>query len=347
MYIFPKSVRYHPTVVLQPDLLRYSLMFQKKCYLSAFGIMKITSFGEVLFDIASDHTTLGGAPLNFIYHLAKFSKEYDLGIQCRLVSKVGNDQAGRRALDFIQKANIDVQSMQISEEHPTGKVFVQLDSTGLPEYEIIENVAWDYIDFHPFVNNYDWVRSDLLYLGTLCQRTQHNRQTLDWLFQQENPWAKSVYFDLNIRQRYYTKDIIENTLIETNFLKINEDELKVIEVLFFSQSKDRHLTENKVLDKLMKEYKLQAVLYTKGSKGASIHYADGTIVNHKAEAHLKVVDTIGAGDAFSSVFCLGVLLGWSQSLILERAIEFSGKICTIPGALPTGEYFYTSFSKWF
>ena len=288
---------------------------------------KITSFGEILFDVYPDGRKLGGAPFNFIYHIKKLTGHGNF------ISRTGNDLPGDKILWFMRSHFIPTKNIQIDNEHPTGSAFANLDDNKIPHWEISTNCAYDFIEeedniFQLLENN-----TDCLYYGTLVQRNEISRNTLHSLF-----GKKIKYFcDLNIRQNFYSKEVIESSIKAANILKLNEEELKLMNDLFFRSSADEVN-----LEKLISErFEIELVCVTMGERGA-ILYSDGKSDYQKANIE-NIVDTVGAGDAYAAILCLGCLENWDINKINKIATDFAGKIVGIQGALPDDDSFYNEF----
>lgn len=285
----------------------------------------ITSIGEILFDFNNNEKYLGGAPFNFIYHIINIS---DKG---NFISRIGNDELGNEIQKFFDTNNISNQFLQIDQIHKTGRAIANLDENKIPHWIIEENCAYDFIENKDEISYLINEKTLCLYFGTLCQRSEISRQTIQSLFNKD-----IIYFcDLNIRQNYYTKDIILKSLNTSNVLKINEEELNLINKLLF----DDEIKEEKILIKqLIEKYSIDLICVTKGENGASIYTLND-------ESHYKsqidsVIDTVGAGDAFAAILCLGYLNKIDLHKLNRLCNSFASKICTIEGALPKDKIFY-------
>lgn len=290
---------------------------------------QITSFGEVLFDVYPDFKKLGGAPFNFLYHIKKLT---DRG---NFISRVGNDQQGEDILRFMKSNNISADFIQRDNSHPTGTANANLDQQKVPHWQIEPDSAYDFIEQEDSLLSVIESSTDCLYFGTLAQRSEKSRQTLRSLF-----GLKKKYFcDLNIRQDFYTEKIIEESLKASDVLKLNTEELELLNNLFIKEDTDK-LSLMKIISE---RYEIDLVCTTMGEVGALI-YSGGESDFYSAPAD-KIVDTVGAGDAYASILCIGYNEGWGISKINKAANEFAGEIAGIPGALPSGDRLYEKYRK--
>ena len=306
---------------------------------------KIAALGEVLFDSFEGKEIIGGAPFNFIYHINALNNIHNLGFSPFLISKVGKDERGKKVLSFFSEHQLENKYLQVAPEISTGVVEVTVNSLGIPEYEIVENAAYDYIEFDGATRELIMKDVSLFYFGTLFQRTASNRLTLSNCLPDETIHEKKVFFDINLRQNYYSWEIIDNSLLYADYLKLNLDEIEVLKYKFFPDKKS--LTYEEFIHFLIKEYILSALILTKGDKGAEIFDNNENRWNHKGKSCPDIKDSVGAGDGFSAIFCLGILLRWPMNMILNRAIDFSCEICRIEGAIPKELTWYNQFKVWF
>ena len=289
----------------------------------------ITSFGEILFDVYPYKRTLGGASFNFLYHIKKLTGGGSF------VSSVGNDDLGKDILDFLKSNKISSEYIQIDKSRPTGMANANLDENKIPHWKIETNCAYDFIEpderLAILINDH----TDCLYFGTLVQRSELSRKTLHSLFGKK----KKYFCDLNIRQNFYSKEIIEESLKASDVLKLNDEELKLLNDLFIK----RNIDEISLAKAISENFEIELVCITRGEKGAII-YAGGNSDHQKAAAE-NVVDTVGAGDAYAAILCLGYLQGREISIINKIAAEFAGKIVGIRGALPKDDRIYEKYKK--
>ena len=295
----------------------------------------IAIFGEVLADIFPDATVLGGAPYNVARHLRAFQQ------RPILISRVGNDALKEKLFEELTSLDIDQSGIQLDSVYPTGQVTVHMDN-GNHRFEIEPDQAYDHIHSGMAHLMTLATQPDLAYFGTLAQRGIASRLALDTFLS----GAKCPRFlDINLRAPWYNKHMIRRSLLRTEIVKINEDELKIICDMFASHhnnDKDRALF-------LIKKFDLKLLFVTCGEDGA------WTLCNTGVETKITappleaaLVDTVGAGDAFAAICILGLLHQWSMEDMLTRAGIFASAICTIRGAAPKTNDFYLPFIKsWF
>ncbi len=291
---------------------------------------KITSIGEILFDIYPGGRKLGGAPFNFIYHIIKLTGKGNF------VSRVGNDDSGIEMLNYLTGKNIPTAYIQTDEQHKTGTAKTNLNKDKIPDFVIEKNSAYDFIEKTSELDDLFENKTDCLYFGTLAQRNEKSRSTIQSLF---NKSGKKYFCDLNIRQDFYSKDLIEKSLAAADVLKLNEEELKLINKLLPGGSYDLHNTAKRLLE----NFKIELLCVTKGS-GGTILFRDKE-ENFFQIKNENVVDTVGAGDAYASVLCLGFLNSWKMDRINRLASEFANEIVKIEGALPDDDKIYETFRK--
>lgn len=289
----------------------------------------ITSIGEILLDIYGDHKTIGGAPFNFIYHLNK------LVGNTNFISAIGNDSEGKKILNFLLDEKISTEFLKIVQTKQTGKVIIELNEEKVPEYNIKTDVAYDFIKFSESKKRKILKESKLIYFGSLCQRHEVSRQSIQSLFSKDI----ILFCDINIRQNYYSKEIIENSLSACNILKLNEDELNLITQLCLGKTDSYKNNVSEIINK----YNISFVSITKGANGAEI-FTGKDSVSCKAKK-VDVIDTVGAGDAYSAILALGIL----HNLDIEKtnclATSFAAEVCNQKGALLKDSKIYNSYYK--
>ena len=289
----------------------------------------ITAFGEILFDVYPEIITLGGAPFNFIYHIKKLTGKGNF------ISSVGNDDLGMEILNFLKSNTISSEYIVVDKKHSTGAANANLDENKIPHWEIKLNCAYDFIENTDKIKDLVDNGTDCLYFGTLAQRGEVSKNTLNELF-----GKKIQYFcDLNIRQNFYNTDVIKNSLNTTDVLKLNNDELKLINELLFMEDYD----EEKLAELISDKFNIELICVTLGDKGAFL-YKNGAFNHYKVDVE-KVIDTVGAGDAYASILCLGYIYGWDVCKINRIASEFASAIVQIKGALPKDESIYEIFKE--
>ncbi len=277
----------------------------------------VVGIGEVLWDIFPDKIKLGGAPANFAFHSS------EMGLNGFVISTIGSDVHGDKILSELQSKSLNHIIEKVS--YPTGTVLVKVDKDGVPEYEICENVAWDNI---PFTYEMEELakRTDAVCFGSLAQRSPISRETIN-RFIDAVPTHAFKIFDVNLRQHFYTKQIIEDSLHKSNVLKINESEKEILSSMFEYVESD----ELSFITKLMDNYQLKIVILTNGDKGSSVftnekHFYCETL-------KVEVIDTVGAGDSFTAAFISSLLSGETIEKSHQFAVNVSAFVCTQLGAM--------------
>lgn len=289
-------------------------------------------FGEILYDQFPDGEVLGGAPFNVAWHLQGF------GLHPKIVSRIGKDSLGERILAEIRKWKLDEQNVQVDEQYATGTVKVTL-AQGQPAFDITHDVAYDHINVEtlwPVLKNDP---PSLLYHGSLAARHSSSRSALMEIKQMlDSP----VFVDVNLRTPWWDHALVEQLLANTQWLKLNEDELATL------MKQDIHSDDELIglTQQFRKQYGLRAIIVTMGARGALI--IDETDCYRCEPVPIaNLVDTVGAGDGFSAVTIAGLLQGWDYPLILQRATAFAAAICQQRGAINTDPEFYSrQVSEW-
>ncbi len=283
------------------------------------GNKTILGLGELLWDLLPGGKQLGGAPANFAYHA------HVLGAAARPVSRVGADPLGQEILHRLQELGLPVDFVQVDEGAPTGTVSVEITEGGGHRFTIHENVAWDRIKADETALALART-ADAVCFGTLGQRCPTSRVAIQGIASAAPPGALRI-FDINLRQRYFSLPVIEESLQIANILKINDEELPVVAEMLAL----RGGTADQIAA-LADAYGLNLVALTCGARG-SMFYADGRL-SQLSGTPVTVVDTIGAGDAFTAAMALGLLAGWGLDEINLRANAVASFVCTRPGATP-------------
>ncbi len=275
--------------------------------------------GEILWDILPDGKVLGGAPTNFAYHISQF------GYNGQVVSAIGNDHLGEEILQQLKSKNLGFNIQQ--NDFQTGIVNVTIDKKGIPQYEIRENVAWDHIEFTPeteiIARN-----TTVVCFGTLAQRSLISRNTI-LRFMDLLPTEALRVFDINLRQHYFNKALIENSLHKCNIFKINDEEIEIVAEMFTIKK----ISEIDICKQLLKKYSLDILILTKGTAGSYI--ITQSEISFLPTPKVKVVDTVGAGDAFTAAFVATFLKTKNIFTAHEKAVQVSAYVCTQSGATPT------------
>lgn len=292
----------------------------------------ILAIGEILFDHFPGYRRVGGAPLNFSYHLKK------LGFPARLVSRVGDDQEGRELQSLLQMSGFEEEDLQIDPKHRTGAVNVTVDGDGVPTFDVLPDAAFDHLEMNKSVRSVINQDPELVYYGTLVQRTSKVRRFMEAVFSYTGKSTRS-FCDLNLRPRCYSREIVEASLLRADVLKLNEEELETITGFLGGNGSEKDQCHC-----IMERYGIGMLALTRGEKGSEIHSGEGNHTIGPVEG-TPVADTVGAGDAYSSILAIGYLGGWHPEKILKTASMFSAGICRIEGALPETDLIYDEFKK--
>jgi fructokinase len=278
----------------------------------------IAGLGEILWDVLPTGKVLGGAPANFAYITSQF------GLNGYAISAIGNDLHGKEILDSLAEKRLNFLIENV--DFPTGTVQVTVDEKGIPQYKICEGVAWDNIPFTQRSMELAQI-CDAVCFGSLAQRNQVSRSSIN-TFLDNVPENALKIFDINLRQHFYSKEIIENSLQRANILKINDEEVNLISGLFGYAE----LSEQKICRRLLQKYDLKMVVETKGATGSYVLTAGETSYLDTPSVH--VADTVGAGDSFTGSFVAALLNGESIRDAHKLAVEVSAYVCTQHGAMP-------------
>lgn len=288
--------------------------------------IKIACFGEVLWDIfPGGQRRAGGAPFNVAYHLFK------MGVDANMISRVGQDALGEELLHKIKNWNISTEGIQVDPVHPTSTVIASLDENNDAHYEIVENVAWDFITVRPedqrMLNS-----ADALVFGSLVTRNEKSRNTL---FELMEASAYNV-FDINLRPPHYDVNVIKDLLHKTQLAKFNKAELRMM-LDFLGKN---YSTENDAVKYLQDTFDLQEIIISKGSKGALYAHADDFYLCPAITIDVK--DTVGSGDSFLAGFLSKRFeKGASAQQIMQQAVSLGAFITAREGACP--EYVLEDF----
>lgn len=277
--------------------------------------MKALIFGEILYDVYENMPVIGGAPFNFAIQLSRMAEEKDVV----MISAVGNDELGAKALELAKKEGINTACIEVLTEFDTGKALVFLNENKIPDYELVENVAWDNISLNEPIIKALEAEYDIFYCNLLAQRFQRSANTLKSIMQRLK--AKIKVFDMTLRKSYFTKEKLEDSLHFANVLKINEEEFALIKKLFYADSK---ADERQILSFIQKDFSLPYIFLTLGENGACLQSQTG-FFSQKVEKPVKVVDTLGAGDAFCAAFVYALFKGTLED---KEILNFASKVAT-------------------
>ena len=273
----------------------------------------ILVIGEILFDVFPEYKRLGGAPFNFAFHLKNF------GFNVRFISRIGMDDAGKEILHKLELARFNLDDIQVDNDHQTGSVNIRLDKHGAPEFDIVPEVAYDYIEFIPRYHLDLINEARMIYFGSLVQRSETGHKNLQAFI--SRALSDTLKFcDINLRPGCYSDDVIEKSLLKTDILKLNTDELeKLAKTMSFKKNKD------KAVHYLMKTYSICKLSLTKGAMGSELFTNHGSFNADPAPA-IRIVDSVGAGDAYAAMLAAGLLKNWQPKKILERASMLASRI---------------------
>ncbi len=280
----------------------------------------VVGMGEALWDVLPEGKKLGGAPANFAYHVSQF------GLPSCVVSAVGNDKLGTEILDNFREKQLN--NLVETVPYPTGTVQVTLDAEGVPCYEIKEGVAWDNIPYSAAIDELAR-HTRAVCFGSLAQRSIVSRNTINrFLDTMPDGEGQLKIFDINLRQNFYTKEVLCQSMQKCNILKINDEELVTISRMFGYPGID-------LQDKcwiLLGKYDLKMLILTCGVNGSYV-FTPGH-VSFQETPKVEVADTVGAGDSFTAAFVSGVLRGMPIEEAHRLAVYTSAYVCTQNGAMP-------------
>ena len=280
----------------------------------------VVGMGEALWDVLPEGKKIGGAPANFAYHVSQF------GLPSCVVSAIGDDALGKEIIENFTSKGLDQLIAEVP--YPTGTVQVEIDQTGIPLYDIKENVAWDNI---PYTEHLDALakRTKAVCFGSLAQRNVVSRETINhFLDTMPKDDDSLIVFDVNLRQGFYNKEILCKSMQNCNILKINDEELITMSRMFGYPGID-------LQDKcwiLLGKYNLKMLILTCGINGSYV-FTPGN-VSFQPTPKVEVADTVGAGDSFTAAFIASILKGKSVTEAHSIAVKTSAFVCTQKGAMP-------------
>lgn len=301
-------------------------------------MMTTVVYGEALVDDFLTEQVVGGAPFNVARHLAAFMSPQ------LMITRVGNDKNGGIVRGEFERFAMSEAGLQIDRMEETGRVVVERSTKG-HRFVILPGQAYDYINPEQAVAALESVEAATFYFGTLAQRSPRSRDTLLALL---DATGATRYLDLNLREGQFDERCVFHSMHAADIAKVNEEELQSLFAWYFDiHPSSPPLDSDEVraaCAALVQMFSLEALIVTLGHRGSVYFGADGqVIVNRDNPQPPFVIDTVGAGDAFSAMFLLGRLRGWALEETLTRANEFAGAICAIPGAIPQDMGFY---DKW-
>lgn len=282
---------------------------------------RVVGLGEVLWDLLPERTCLGGAPANFAYITTL------MGDQGIVASRVGEDSRGIEALRRMEELGLNIDHIETDREHPTGTVKVNLDGNGQARFEIAHPVAWDFLAW-----TLDWQHlaetADAVCFGSLAQRSETSRSTIRQFLAATKPDALKV-FDVNLRQSFYSQEIISESMRLADIVKLNDDELPKI----MSLGKLAHRDDLSSAQKLLRQYDLKIICITRGGRGSLL--VRGNDISEHPGFKVHVADTVGSGDAFAAGLVHEYLHGASLDLMNEVANLVGAWVASEVGAMPT------------
>jgi fructokinase len=282
---------------------------------------RVVGLGEVLWDLLPERTCLGGAPANFAYITTL------MGDQGIVASRVGEDSRGIEALRRMEELGLNIDHIETDREHPTGTVKVNLDGNGQARFEIAHSAAWDFLAW-----TLDWQHlaetADAVCFGSLAQRSETSRTTIRQFLAATKPHTLKV-FDVNLRQSFYSQEIISESMRLADIVKLNDDELPKI----MSLGKLAHRDELSSAQKLLRQYDLKIICITRGGRGSLL--VRGTDISEHPGFKVRVADTVGSGDAFAAGLVHEYLHGASLDLMNEVANLVGAWVASEVGAMPT------------
>ena len=279
----------------------------------------IVGLGEALWDVLPEGKKLGGAPANFAYHAGQF------GLDTIAISALGEDDLAEETIEALKEHNLNYLMPRVP--YPTGTVQVTLAEGGIPTYEIKEGVAWDNI---PYTDEMAEIAKNAraVCFGSLAQRNGVSRENIR-KFLAETPADCLKICDINLRQQFYSKEILEDSFKLCNILKINDEELVVVNRMFGYDGLDMRQT----CEKMVQDYGLKMQVLTCGTNGSYVFTDDG-LTSFQDTPKVEVADTVGAGDSFTGSFCACILNGKPVQEAHKTAVAVSAFVCTQNGAMP-------------
>ena len=280
----------------------------------------IVGLGEALWDVLPEGKKLGGAPANFAYHAGQF------GLDTIAISALGEDALAEETIEALKEHGLNYLMPRVP--YPTGTVQVTLAEGGIPTYEIKEGVAWDNI---PYTDEMAEIAKNAraVCFGSLAQRNKVSRENIR-KFLADTPADCLKICDINLRQQFYSKEVLEDSFQLCNILKINDEELVVVNRMFGYDGLDMRQT----CEKMVQDYGLKMLVLTCGTNGSYV-FTDDVLTSFQDTPKVEVADTVGAGDSFTGSFCACILNGKPVQEAHKTAVQISAFVCTQNGAMPT------------
>ena len=279
----------------------------------------IVGLGEALWDVLPEGKKLGGAPANFAYHAGQF------GLDTIAISALGEDALAEETIEALKEHQLNYLMPRVP--YPTGTVQVTLAEGGIPTYEIKEGVAWDNI---PYTDEMADIAKSAraVCFGSLAQRNSVSRENIR-KFLADTPADCLKICDINLRQQFYSKEVLEDSFKLCNILKINDEELVVVNRMFGYDGLDMRQT----CEKMVQDYSLKMLVLTCGTNGSYVFTDDG-LTSFQDTPKVEVADTVGAGDSFTGSFCACIINGKPVQQAHKTAVSVSAFVCTQNGAMP-------------
>lgn len=280
----------------------------------------ILTYGMILFDSIDNEYHIGGPSLNVAAHIAR------QGLTPTFVSAVGQDGLGDMAMEFIKNEGLSARYIY-KNRRPTGRSVAVIDENGIPTFDIKREVAYEYIELdEDDVKDLSGKKYDLVYFGTVEQQGEVSLNTLKRLL--ENVNYKKAYYDINLRKGHYTRGLVEELLSYADILKLNDDEVSLINEIFdFGLN-----TEEQIVNRLFQDFKFDIIIVTRGDKGASAYTPESVFSVGGIEVEVK--DTVGAGDAFSAAFIAEYVKSGDIASAVEKGNRLGAYVASRAGAVP-------------
>ncbi|MGZ4788182.1 MAG: carbohydrate kinase family protein [Terriglobales bacterium] len=281
----------------------------------------VVGLGEVLWDLLPGGKQPGGAPANFAYISSL------LGNQSAVVSRVGDDELGRELLGRLKQLKLDTSYVQVDDRHPTGTVHVKVDANGFPEFDIVQDVAWDHLEWNNALQQLA-ASTDVVCFGSLAQRQEPSRSTIHHFLRATRESCLRI-FDVNLRQAFYNPVTLKTGFALSTVVKVNDEELPVVLQACGLPTSNDELADSELL---MQHFGMELVCVTRGQKGSLLVNKD----RHSEHPgfRVKVADTVGAGDAFTAALAHHYRLGYSLDVINAAANRVGSWVASHPGATP-------------
>lgn len=300
----------------------------------------ILVIGEILFDLFPDDRRIGGAPFNFAFHLRQ------LGFDVRFISRVGKDSLGNELKAFLHRNGFPAEDLQTDTTHATGRVTVSLTPDGSHSFDIVRDTAYDHLEFNDHLKKLCTAPPELIYFGTLIQRTDNGRALVKNCLSAAGPTGIK-FCDINLRPACYTPEVVADAVAAADILKLSDEELHRLDS---SQETTQKASLETQIKNLARSSDIDTVILTRGKKG-SIWATREDILSHPVPSedtagdNTAIADTVGAGDAYAAMAAAGRLNGLPDGRTMSLAQDFASRICSIRGALPQSPSFYTDFKR--